>query len=522
MGAVVALMLTGGGGAAALAVPSSESRGETVAEPNWPNGECVLSDPHLVFDDENTANPKASISWEASRATPLDPANANFHLRSTTVGIKNLSAHTYFDTTYFASWFYLYEEATTKYNYAPWDSQMDLFDTEVPPEYPWPGAWVPRDPGTPGAQATLVSGVVAGAPLQPVIVSPAQLGKDLGEDGTRPGYELPDIAPSIDQSFTQTMRVERPTNNNAAYASTQYRVVSVATCLPVPTITQPTVGDIELHGTGTTVGDMIKVTDQDGNILGTAVVESDLTWSLTLGSPLDVAITGLTATAVDEFSFEGSADTTVAPLPVAPSVTDPVSVDLSCSGDAVFTTRVTAGVPAPTVVWEQSYNGSTWEPAEGASSPDGLTLTVSANPDHDGMQFRAVASSAAGSAVSSPATLTVSGCLTIVKPVAPRVVDPSECGIEQTFETTPVAGVTYTRERTGKIVRFTASADEGYVLASESTSKWEFEIAEVVECPDRNSDTLAHTGGDGLAALTTVGVVLITASGLLFFRRRSI
>lgn len=496
--------------------------------PNWPGGECVLSDPHIVFDDEDDDSPKLSMSWSPSAGAPIDPSNTNFHLRNTNIGITNLSAHTYYDTTYFASWFYLRENATTKHNYAPWNSTTNLFDTEVPPTYPWLSGWAPRDTpplGTPGAQAGLNPGLLSGNPLPPVIVSPEQLGKTgtWASGETRPGYVLPDVAPGATRSFTQTFRIERPTNTGA-YASLQYRVVSVTTCLPVPTIAQPTVGDTELSGTGTTVGDVITVTDQDGNVLGTAVVQSDLTWSLTLSAPVGETVTDVTATAVDEFAFEGSADT---PVLRAPSIADPVSVALSCSGDAVFTTSVTAGAPAPSIVWEQSTDGgTTWEPAEGALSPDDLSLTVAATTTHDGMRFRAVASNAVGSVTSGAATLTVSACPIEVTPIAPRVTDPSECGVEQTFETTPVTGVTYVQERIGNTMRFTASADAGYVLAPGAQSVWEFEIAAVTQCidspePGSPGSVLSNTGGTGAGPLAGIGAALLAGGWLMLARRRS-
>lgn len=528
-GAMAALLVSAGSSMAS-AEPTSTTEPSAVkaavAAPNWPGGECVLSDPHLVFDDENASNPKASMSWNPSTSAPVDPDNSNFHLRSTSIGVSNLSNHTYYETTYFPSWLYLRENGTNKHNYAAWSSSLNLFDTQVPPQYPWASGWQPRDPGTPGAQATLIPGTAAGNPLAATIIDPNALGKtSIGAGTTRPGYILPDIAAGANQGFIQVMRVERPTNNGA-YASLTYRVISVKTCLPIPTIAQPTEGDATLSGTGTTVGDAITVKDQDGNVLGTAVVQSDLTWTLDLGSPLDTNVRELTATAVDEFNFEGVAETTVTPRPAVPTLTNPTSVSLSCTGDAVFTTKVTTGTPDPVVKWEQSTDGGqSWTPAQGTASSDGQMLTVSAKEADDGTRYRAVASNSAGTATSETALLTVAACLTEVTPAVPQISDSTECGVSQTVQIPGVQGVTYTREDSGRIVRVTARAAEGYKLAAGSQSAWEFRISAPTKCatpsalPARGS-TLAQTGSDWMTPLAATGGFLLAAGVALLWRRR--
>ncbi|TKR21916.1 hypothetical protein FA014_19220, partial [Cellulomonas hominis] len=92
-------------------------------------------------------------------------------------------------------------------------------------------------------------------------------------------------------------------------------------------------------------------------------------------------------------------------LHAAPFVTaDPQDQAVPEGADATFTVAV-SGTPAPTLRWDVLVpGGSGWVAVSGAGS---ATLVVPAERAAQGTRYRAVASSAAGSAVSAAATLTV-------------------------------------------------------------------------------------------------------------------
>jgi hypothetical protein len=102
----------------------------------------------------------------------------------------------------------------------------------------------------------------------------------------------------------------------------------------------------------------------------------------------------------------GSVTTTAATLTVsiAPVVTaNPVSKTVSAGATVVFTAAA-SGTPTPTVQWQSSSNGTTWTDIAGATSTSySFTATIALS----GSQYRAVFTSTAGTATTSPATLTV-------------------------------------------------------------------------------------------------------------------
>ncbi|GIG23066.1 hypothetical protein Cch01nite_37900 [Cellulomonas chitinilytica] len=104
----------------------------------------------------------------------------------------------------------------------------------------------------------------------------------------------------------------------------------------------------------------------------------------------------------------GSATTEVATVTVAPTApaitTQPKDVTAKAGSTAKFTVGV-SGYPAPKVQWYQKAKGSSsWTKVSGATS---VTLTVAVRSSGDGTQYRAVATSSAGTATSAAATLAV-------------------------------------------------------------------------------------------------------------------
>lgn len=113
-----------------------------------------------------------------------------------------------------------------------------------------------------------------------------------------------------------------------------------------------------------------------------------------------------------------SAAATIA-LHAAPVVTtDPQDQAVPEGADATFTVAV-SGTPAPTLRWQvRAPGGAGWADVPDA---DGVTLVVPAERAGQGARYRAVASSAAGSAVSAAATLTVLW--------GPEVTDPADATV---------------------------------------------------------------------------------------------
>jgi hypothetical protein len=97
---------------------------------------------------------------------------------------------------------------------------------------------------------------------------------------------------------------------------------------------------------------------------------------------------------------------TVAPAPVAPTVTtQPKSVTVNVGSSASFSAAA-SGVPSPSVQWQVSSNGGgSWSAIPGATSS---TLSLSSVPGTAaGNQYRAVFTNSAGTSASNTATLTV-------------------------------------------------------------------------------------------------------------------
>jgi hypothetical protein len=104
----------------------------------------------------------------------------------------------------------------------------------------------------------------------------------------------------------------------------------------------------------------------------------------------------------------GSATTQAATVTVAPTspiiTSQPKDVTAKAGSTAKFTVGV-SGYPAPKVQWYQKAKGSSsWTKVSGATS---TTLSVAVKSNGDGTQYRAVATSTAGSATSATATLLV-------------------------------------------------------------------------------------------------------------------
>ena len=109
---------------------------------------------------------------------------------------------------------------------------------------------------------------------------------------------------------------------------------------------------------------------------------------------------------VNPDAVSNGATLTVNPAPVAPSITlQPTDISVAAPATATFTAAA-AGVPTPTVQWQQSIDaGVTWANITGATNPSYTTpATVAAD---SGKRFRAVFTNGSGSVNSNAAVLTV-------------------------------------------------------------------------------------------------------------------
>ncbi len=115
-----------------------------------------------------------------------------------------------------------------------------------------------------------------------------------------------------------------------------------------------------------------------------------------------------------------------------PSVTQQPASQTVEEGQSVSFEAAASGFPAPSVQWEVSSNGgSTYAPLAGATS---VTFTIAAAKTSESARvYRAVFKNAAGSATSSPATLTVRRAPSLTR--QPASVSVNE-GLPATFEAT--------------------------------------------------------------------------------------
>ncbi len=94
----------------------------------------------------------------------------------------------------------------------------------------------------------------------------------------------------------------------------------------------------------------------------------------------------------------------------APHITTNPTSQSVASGNTVTFTVAATGNPTPTVQWQLSENaGSTWGNLVGATS---TTYSFTADPSHNGDEYRAVFTNSQGSIDTTAATLTVTSALT--------------------------------------------------------------------------------------------------------------
>lgn len=323
---------------------------------------CVLSSPHTVASTYYTPPLTALTPSFGSLTTTVD---GDYHVRTQPLQVTNVSNHVLYDVSYFAAGAQV-SPNNPNYLAAPWDNAATLFRTADSVTWPSPD-WEPRTTGTAGATVALsdeattppvkqVSAATSGIPLTGSSANGIVI--DFAPTDTITAYDFGDIAVSGVESYNLALRIKRPTGDSFVYAARYALAISAQTCLPTPTIdawpapTPP--GNTPITGTGRTAGDQIEVRDNNNTLIGTAIVQPDLTWSVVPLSPLPIGVNHLKAIETDEFQLTGETD--IVPFEVqeaslsltlldaeghsAPTVAD--ASDLSATGgETILTFRVT-------------------------------------------------------------------------------------------------------------------------------------------------------------------------------------
>ena len=129
-------------------------------------------------------------------------------------------------------------------------------------------------------------------------------------------------------------------------------------------------------------------------------------FALSAALSLALAFSGSTAFAdTPDSTNTPAAEAAAAPVSEAPQVTTHPADATATVGQTVTFTAAASGTPEPTVTWEVSTDGSTWN-----ESPGKNTTTIDVTPasmTDNGIQYRAVFTNSEGTAATNPATLTV-------------------------------------------------------------------------------------------------------------------
>ena len=225
----------------------------------------------------------------------------------------------------------------------------------------------------------------------------------------------------------------------SAITGTQYRAMftnsagTVATTAATLTVNTPPVVTTnpvsQVVNAGTQVTFTAAATDAATPTVQWQVSASGGTWTNIFGATsTSYSITTTAAMAGNQYravftdSSGLTAATTAAMLTVisAPAVTANPSAQTVTPGTTASFTAAASGTPAPTVQWQVSTDGSTWNNISGATA---TTYSLSATITANGYQYRAVFTNSQGTATTSAAKLTVTTVpLVITSPTSQAVV----------------------------------------------------------------------------------------------------
>ncbi|MBC9944997.1 hypothetical protein ICL81_10850 [Leucobacter sp. cx-328] len=282
--------------------PADSTAANAAAVEDVPSN-CTLSETHFLYDTykEPALNLFVKRTITPDPNVPFDPDNPQQFFRSGTGTFTNQTHHVFYEPVMF------------------------IRDKAVIQDV-GPGAvtvWLVFDPATMAFRSsTNVKWLPTWEPITgrmevkyrdtdtPVILFDAS-DLNLTNGGSRPGYPLPNIAPGATQTVNYKTSTTAPTRGGGAYYGYSWHAnLAGQTCLPVPTVAPVTDSStLLLEGTGTTQGDVITLSDDLGNDLGTATVQPDLTWKVDLAAPVDPTAQKVVAVATDIFGFTGTAET---------------------------------------------------------------------------------------------------------------------------------------------------------------------------------------------------------------------
>ena len=286
---------------------------------------CELSKP-LYFGGDATAKPGLKTVWKWRNSTTGAAAGppvqnvGDYSLRSfartlTNTTSGNAARELHDVTAYYSATQMAATVNHLNYLQAPWDAQYGAFVTQG--EFPagWEGRVTPPAGSTveiydagawDGSAYILGTKMTASVPAESVPV-PLTGTAAIPYDNT--GQRLPVRAVAstlaLGQTLTYTTGVsqENPTAPNGSYTIFMVDDFTAKICLPTPTVAGWKATSVDglgtVTGTGSYPGDDITVTTAAGTVLGTATVNADLTWTLTLTSPLPSGPNPLTATETD-------------------------------------------------------------------------------------------------------------------------------------------------------------------------------------------------------------------------------
>lgn len=314
---------------------------------------CTLSDYHAVGASWDTVGGDSYVTrtFLNSEVITVDPADTNYVLRTKPITIKNnATGHTLYGLR---EMFYLAQPRN-------WDT-MAYLDVVYQGDGLWEsvesptGNWTPRVGAKETIQVVGNTTTSLAEPINPADVSNLVDWSNWVPYADYPAYDLGDLGVGATATADYTVRLTLPQGNGYFYGFGVWDSAIAKTCLPDPTVDSWTSGNGSrtITGTGDYAGDQVELRTAAGALIGTAVVQADLTWSLVPAEPLPVGVTKVIVTETDEFGLTGSSAAT------PETVVDPaVQVVKLVNGQDVSAAPGPSLVPGDPVTWNYQVTNS--------------------------------------------------------------------------------------------------------------------------------------------------------------------
>ncbi len=221
-------------------------------------------------------------------------------------------------------------------------------------------------------------------------------------DASVTGRPSPDV--TVEESATGTGNAASPYVITRTYtASNSCGSVSATQTITViddvaPTITAP--ADIVWCASANATDASI---DPGTPVTGDNCAVASVTNDAPAGNVFPVGTTTVTWTVTDAAGNTASATQNITVNVAVGIAADPASSTV-CDGSTAFFSSDATGVPAPTVQWQVSTDGSSWSNLDGET---GSSLSFTAATANNGAMYRALWTNSCGSVASAIATLTV-------------------------------------------------------------------------------------------------------------------